>query len=255
MRGILLAGGSGTRLHPMTKAVSKHLLPIYDKPLIYYSLSTLMRQGIHEIMLITTPEDAPQFYRLLGSGEQWGISLQYAEQCAPRGIADAILIGQQFIGRDHVCLALGDNIFYGNSLHPVPRDGATICAYEVQDPSRYGVIEFDDKGRPISLEEKPACPKSNYAVPGLYFYPPDCVEIAKELKPSARGELELTDLNKIYLRQARLYAVKLGRGVAWLDAGTPAAMLEAANFVATIQTRQGLKVCDPAEIAKAKGWI
>ena len=261
MKGILLAGGAGTRLHPVTKGVSKQLLPVYDKPMIYYPLSILMSAGIKEILLISTPLDLPSYQRLLGDGSKLGIQIQYAEQKAPNGLGEAFIIGEYFIGKNPVCLVLGDNIFYGEGLSSLMQEAlnqpeiATVFGYTVKDPQRYGVIDFDQTGKALSIEEKPQHPKSNKAVVGLYFYPNEVVEIAKNVKPSARGELEITAVNQAFLKSGKLQVKILGRGFAWLDTGTHESLIEAGQFIHTVEKRQGLKVACLEEIAFEKGWI
>ena len=264
MKGIVLAGGSGTRLYPVTKGISKQLVPIYDKPMIYYPISVLMLAGIQEILIISTPHDLPQFERLLGTGEEIGVKFSYAEQPSPDGLAQAFIIGEEFIGDDSVCLVLGDNIFYGQGFTGMLKDAltttsssdcATLFAYAVKAPERYGVVAFDENGKAYNIEEKPSQPKSNYAVTGLYFYPNDVIEVAKNIKPSPRGELEITTVNQHYLEQDRVIVKTLGRGFAWLDTGTPASMLDASNFIATVETCQGVQVASLEEIAYRKQWI
>jgi glucose-1-phosphate thymidylyltransferase len=261
MKGIVLAGGSGTRLYPVTQVVSKQLLPVYDKPMVYYPLSTLMFAGIREILVISTPQDTPRFEALLGDGKKWGLRLQYAVQAKPEGIAQAFIVGRNFIGADRVALVLGDNIFYGEALPKLlqaaaaRKRGATVFAYPVRNPERYGVIEFDARGKPVGIEEKPARPKSRYAVTGIYFYDNHVVEIAAKLRPSARGELEISDVNRAYLERGELDAIPMGRGMAWLDTGTHETLLEAAHFIETIERRQGLKIACPEEIAYRMGFI
>ena len=260
-KGIILAGGSGTRLYPLTHAISKQIMPVYDKPMIYYPLSVLMETGIREVLIITTPRDSETFKTLLGDGSQWGMKFEYKIQAEPKGLAEAFIIGEDFIGDDNVAMILGDNMFYGSHLREMLKranereNESTIFGYEVSDPRRYGVVEFDENGKAISIEEKPENPKSNFAVPGLYFYTNDVIEIAKNVKPSARGELEITSINEEYMKMNKLYVETFGRGMTWFDTGTHDALLETASFVQTIEKRQGLQVCCPEEIAYENKWI
>lgn len=260
-KGIILAGGSGTRLYPLTLAISKQIMPVYDKPMIYYPLATLMLAGIRDVLIITTPRDSQSFQSLLGDGKKWGMNISYKVQPEPKGLAEAFVIGEDFIGNDNAALILGDNLFYGNDLKRIlerangREDESTIFGYRVDDAERYGVVEIDENGRAISIEEKPEHPKSNYVVPGLYFYTNDVVQIAKTIQPSVRGELEITSVNEEYMKQSRLHVEKLGRGIAWFDTGTHDALIETAQFVQTIEKRQGMQICCPEEIAYENGWI